>query len=931
MKEKLLLAAILITSQMALAQRFSIKGQVLDTLSSPLPSATILLLNATDSSLVNFGVSDAQGMFELKNVARMEYIFKITFVGYRTFAQKISPPSGSDMVDLGKMKMETVSKELDEVIVQAEKAPVVVKKDTIEYNAEAFKTKPNDNVEGLLKKLPGVEVDNDGGITAQGEQVRRVTVDGKEFFGRDPKLATRNLPADAVDKVQVFDRMSDQAQFTGIDDGQKEKAINLELKEEKRNGAFGSLTAGIGTDDRFQAKANINRFTKGKQLSFLAMGNNTNEQGFSIDEYMNFTGGMQQMMSGRGGAVRLQFNSNNQNGIPLNFGNRANGLMTNYAGGVNFNNEFTKKTEMNGSYFFNYLDHDISQTTYRENFLPTGSFTYNQNSRQNNNNANHRINATIDHKIDSANSLKFTTNFSYNETDSEQRSTSENVTPDNEVQNESDLLNISSGNSITSNSSLLFRHRFKKKGRTISTNLTLGVSQSDREGLSDGIYRHFGNDPSEVIQKQVNGQTIDNLSYGSNVTYTEPLGGRKYLEVNYNFSQNLNDVNREVYDEISGEQVFNLELSNKYKSNYTYHRPGLNFRLNRSKYNLQLGTSLQYTDLSGELELPNESRIERTFQNILPVVRINYDFTTTKHLRFDYETSVQEPSIQQLNPVLDQTDQLNPYQGNPNLRPAYSQSWRLSFNTFDPVRFMSFFSFIDADYTTNAITNAVSYTDFVRTTTPVNVAYSASLNGNATLSFPVNKIKSRFSISANRREQHSINLIDEAENKIRQRTFGGTFRYNYRYKEIFDLSLSANLSDQKTTYEFDQPDQDFLNQTYTAESNLSFLKNYQFTADFNYLVYSSQSTDFSQSIPLLNLSVSRFLLKNKSGELKLSVNNLLDKALGISQTANINYLERQTTNSLGRYFMISFTYAINKHLNPMGMRRGGGMLRIMRQ
>ena len=265
-----------------IAQNFLIQGQVFDTLNLPLPSATVMLLNPVDSSLVNFTVSDAQGRFELKSADRKEYIFKVSFTGFSIWTRKLLPPEGGSVTDLGKIRMEPENNQLGEVVVEAEKIPVIVKKDTIEYNAGSFKTRPNDNVEGLLKKLPGVEVDTEGTITAQGEEVKRVTVDGKEFFGRDPKLATRNLPADAVDKVQVYDKKSDQAEFTGIDDGQREKAINLELKEDRRHSVFGNVTGGAGTDDRFQVKANINRFNKGDQLSFLGMANNINEQGFSL-------------------------------------------------------------------------------------------------------------------------------------------------------------------------------------------------------------------------------------------------------------------------------------------------------------------------------------------------------------------------------------------------------------------------------------------------------------------------------------------------------------------------------------------------------------------------------------------------------------------------------------------------------------------------
>ena len=341
-----------------------------------------------------------------------------------------------------------------------------MKRDTIEFNATAFKTNKNANVEELLKKLPGVEVDHEGNVTAQGEQVKRVTVDGKDFFGgRDPKLATRNLPADAVDKVQVLDRKSDQAIFSGVDDGQREKAINLELKEEKRHGAFGNVLGGYGTDNRYQAKANINRFDKGKQLSFLGMANNINERGFSIDDYMNFTGGSQQMMGG--GQVRIQIDGDSQNGVPLNFGNRANGIFETYAGGLNFNNEFNKKTELNGSYFYNFLDQDKLQTISRENFLQDGKFIYEERTQQNNTNDNHRASITLDHKIDSANSIRFSTNLNYNETNTDTHTMSQNMTPEQTVLNENISHSISDGITTTLNSTLLFRHKFAKKGEKL--------------------------------------------------------------------------------------------------------------------------------------------------------------------------------------------------------------------------------------------------------------------------------------------------------------------------------------------------------------------------------------------------------------------------------------------------------------------------------
>lgn len=934
--KKLLLILFIAAATTATAQKFTIKGQLTDTLSSPLSSATVMLLNPKDSSLVNFGVADVQGNFLIKNVSKGEHLFKVTFLGFRPYTQKIVTPETGQIIELGKIAMQPASNELEAIEFAADKAPVTVKHDTIEFNAGSFKTKQNAVVEDLLKKLPGVEVDNDGNITAQGEQVRRVTVDGKNFFGSDPKVATKNLPADAINKVQVFDKKSDQTAFTGIDDGQREKTINLELKEEKRHGAFGTMMAGLGTDDRFQGRANLNRFSKQRQLSFLGMANNVNEQGFSMEDYMNFTGGSTQMMSG--GAMRFTMGSDNSSGVPMNFGNRANGIMTNYAGGINMNNQFNKKTELNGSYFYNYLDHDRDQTTYRENFLPPdgsgnrNSLIFNQSSKQQNSNSNHRVNLTLDHKLDSMNSLKLTANATYNETDSEVISESQNYGIDGSLVNEQQRLSLSYGSNANMNTTLLWRHKFSKKGRNLTATLQLGLSENDRTGFIDAVTSLYDEGvQTDSITRQNSEQYTLNKMYSGTVSYTEPLGGRKYLEFNYTFRQSINDVERSVYDVNDNVQEFNSALSNLYTSDYQYHRAGMNFKLNRTKYSLTAGASMQQTYLDGFLEIQDIKIDPPVYQNFLPVLRFNYDFSTSKHLRFDYETSVQEPTIQQLQPIVDNSDPLNVYQGNEKLRPAYSQSWRMNFTTFNPMNFISFFAFVDVDYVTNAITNARDITEEgISTTTPVNVDNSMNTLANATFSFPINKIKGRFSIGGNFRNTQSINLLNDIESTINQQTAGGTFRYSYRYKEAFDLSLSARLDRQLTDYEFNQADQVFLNNTYTAEANLTFLKNFQFSSNFDLLQYENKNNNFSQTIPLLNLSISRYLLKNKSGELKLSANNVFDKALGINQTASLNYFERQTTNSLGRYFMVSFIYSLNKQLNPMGMRRGGGAIRIMR-
>ncbi|MEJ8801658.1 outer membrane beta-barrel protein [Pontibacter sp. H249] len=928
--KKLLLLVFLIISHASFAQKYSVKGRVLDNTDAALPAATVLVLQAKDSSLVNFGATDAQGTFEIKGVHKGDYLFKVSFLGFNPYFQKIVFPEASAVLDLGSIKLQPQSNELKEVLVQGEKSPVVIKKDTVEFNAGSFKTQPNAAVEDLLKKLPGVEVDAEGNVTMQGERVQRVTVDGKEFFGRDPKMATKNLPADAIDKVQVFDKKSDQATFSGIDDGQREKTINLQLKEEKRNSAFGNVMAGVGNDERYQAKASINRFRKGQQLSFLGMANNVNSQGFGFDEYTNFNGGMSRM----GGGMIVINNTgagSTINGIPLNTGGRMNGLMNTQAGGLNFNNQFTKKAEANGSYFFNNLNQVISRDVERDNLLNAGNPRTTEKTLQDGGNLNHRGNFTLDYKLDSLNSLKVTGSLSYNQITQDQSSQVSNFGRDNEVLNASDTRSYSNGNIYNLNSSILFRHRFAKPGRFMSVNADVSANQNNTDGTYESDLTFANREDQQIRQRNEQDSDTRNLTLG--VSHTEPLGNRQYLETNYTHRANLSESNREVYDLEGDAGTLNTSLSNMYESLYLYHRLGVNYKLNRQKYNLTLSTSLQQSDLNGEVWLRNmdgKQNIDRDFYNLLPTARFNYDFANNRRLNFNYETVVQEPSIRQLQPVADISNPLNIYVGNENLIPSYMHQVRLNYNSFDAGTLRSFFGMVNVMHTTNAIVSSQSIDEnSVRTTKPVNVDYSTMISAFANYTYPIKKLNSRLHFGANVRDQNTISVLNDVANDVNVRSATGNIRYSYQ-KENLNFGVRADITAQRTKYEdVNQNDQFFLNKTYAADANYKFLKHYNLNATFDYLVYDNNATNFNQTIPLLNVAVSRQFLKNNAGELKLSATNLLDRNTGINQTANALYIERETLNSLCRYYMLSFTYNINKHLNPTNNGTGGS-IRIFR-
>ena len=938
MKKFVLLISFITASFSSWAQTI-FKGKVMDSTNTSLPIATVMLLHAKDSALATFGRTDVNGEFMLRNVANGDYILKITYTGYQNYMKPVIASGGTQ--ELGTIVMQIKARQLNEVVIKGERDPVTIKKDTLEFNASSFETnRANAAVEDLLKRLPGVQVEKDGSIKVQGEDVQRVTINGKNFFGNDAKLATRNLPAKAVEKIQVFDRKSDQAQFSGIDDGIREKTINLELKEEFSNGGFGNFTAGAGVDSqddfRYETKASYNRFTKTTQLSFLGMGNNINQQGFSLAEYFGFAG-----RSGGGAVFRGSSGGGigNLRGVPVNFGGRPNGIMTNWAGGINFNHTFNKKTQINGSYFFSDLAHRLEQQANQINFLPTGNFSSAQNSRQNNQTTSHRLNATLDYKIDSVNTIRYNITLTQNNNDFRTISDNQTFNAAGILQNEGTRDNVNIGTAISWNNEVLYRHRFAKRGRTVSTTLTFNVNRNNSEGELTAVNRFFNPQTGELIRtdniNQVNTRNTMTNTYGGNLSYTEPIGKRKYLELNYNIRNTVNKSDQKVFDIANSERKVNQNLTNEFDNNFLYQRIGANFRYTKQKINLTVGLNYQNSDLRGNLVTRGTS-INKTFNNLLPSARLNVDFSSTKRLNFDYDTDVNAPSITQLQPIVDNTDPLNIYVGNPDLRPEYNHRFRANYFTFDQFTSINFFGGINATYTTNKIVNSQLIDQrFVRTSQPVNVADFLNASANMNFGFPIKPIKSRLNLSGRAGGNRSINLLNNESTYAYGRTLVGDLRYEFRPSDKFDISLTTNLNQQRTTFDRttsvnQSNEQNFLNQTYGAEMNVVLPLDFRLNVDYDYFLFTSRTTDFRQSLPLLNTSVSKLFMKG-AGEMKFAVNNFLDQSLGISQQADVNFLQQTVVNNLGRFVMVSFTYSLNKALNPANNFQPGrgGMMRMM--
>lgn len=907
-----------------------VTGTVNDTLKKPLVGATVMLMQAKDSLLTGFALVNDKGNFEITGVKPGNYVLQISFLGYRTLKKVITAPTDQNAFDVGAIQLEPQSKLLDAAIVTGEREPMRLRKDTIEFNAGAFQTAPNATVEDLIKKLPGVDVDKDGTVKAQGETVTRVLVNGKEFFGRDPKTATRNLPADAVDKVQVFDKQSDQAEFSGVDDGQREKTINLTLKKDRENGTFGTASAGGGTPNRFEGRANINRFKKNEQLSFIGMANNTNKQGFSISEYADFLGGMPSGGGGGGGRIITgNAGSANSDGIPLDFG-RNYGFTTTVATGLNFNHEFSKKTQLNGSYSYSGFDKLTNKKSRQENFLQGSSYFQNDTSRQEDKNANHRLNFTLDHKIDTMQSLRIITRLSYSQNEQDILSNSLSTTAELQPRNSSNQTNNTKGWGINLNTSLLYRIRLNQRGRNFNTTVAVAVIDNHSDGANQSTNNYFQNSAPTVQQllNQQSNSLNDRLTYNIRASYTEPIKRGQYMEANYSYNHRGNDNNRMVYDlKSDGSLVFSPKYSNNYRNDFNFHRVGLNYRIANPKFNFTTGLTFQQAQLNGVL-ITQETNIRRSFTNILPTLRMRYSISQTKNLVFDYDTDINEPSITQLQPVPNLTNPLNIYQGNPNLRPEYDHNFNLRYINFNQFNFSNVFAFVNLTYTHNRIQNTQSISDrLVTTSTPVNVPDDYRIISRFNYGGRIKAIKMRYSLDAGLNFTRSINFINDARNIATTRTPNSGLRLENQVKKIWDWSAGARVNYSNTANSVNTTTSlAYFTYEYTADLRIPFAENkLNITTDLNYQQYRGLKNGFNQDIPIWGASLSWFFLKANKGQLKFAAYDILNKNKGISRQVNLNSISDQNVTSLARYFLLSFTYSIKgfakTNNNPGGMMR----------
>ncbi|MET4074853.1 outer membrane beta-barrel protein [Hymenobacter sp. UYCo722] len=900
----------------------TVSGRVADGKDqSALIGANVLLVHLPDSVKTG-AAADAEGRFQFDNVAPGRYLLDASFVGYQTVRQVVTV--AGTPVQLGTLVLPAGGVQLRGVVVTGAAAQSVQKGDTTQFNARAFKTNPDATTGDLIDKLPGVSRGADGKVQAQGENVQQVLVDGKPFFGNDPDAVLKNLPAEMVDKIEVFDQRSEQSRFSGFDDGNTTKTINIVTKVEFRNGTFGRVVAGAGPE-RYKASGNVNKFKGAERMSVLAQSNNVNEQNFGTEDLLGVVGNSNQGGGGRGGQRGGGGGGPGGQGNGGNAGdflvNQSGGITKTNAVGLNYSNSWNKKTDLAASYFFNRADNTLLSNTNRQ--YVTGT-RYTQDALSNSVNTNQRFNLRLEHKLDSANSILFRPRFSYQQNDATSRVDGRTFTGNAPASNITS--NYASNNKgLNTGGDLLLRHRFAKAGRTAS--LSIGGSYSQR--TSDAALLTVNDASPRSNLNQVNNLEQQGGSLNANLSLTEALSKTDVLQGNYAINYAPNNSSKYTYDVLTGDtRQLNEGLSNVFQNYYLTQSGGLTYRHITRQYQASFGLAGQYSELYRDAQYPRPEIGRYTFVNVLPQAMLNYRFTRQKNLRLFYRTNTNPPSVGQLQAVVNNSNPLQLTIGNPALRQEYQHSLNIRYSASSPEVSSNFFALLSGSFTQNNISNLTLVAARDTTVTPEGAPsvrlpaggqlvqptnLSQQYNVRSLLSYgrPIKALKTNVNFSANAGFTQTPGLVNGGLNYARVPTFGA------------GLTLSSNISSQLDFTASTTSSQNYVRNTLQTRLNSNYFSQVtrfrlnwivgpgiNLATDLVHQAYSGLAAGYNQQYVLWNASIGKKLFPGQRGEIKLYAFDILGQNRSIQRNVTDAYYEDVQTTILQRYLMLMFTYNI---------------------
>lgn len=874
-----------------------ITGKIVDQeTKEPVAQANVRILHQKDSLYLNGVASDQEGNFAI-SVPYGNYIIHVTYVGHHDLFRNVTISNTNRTANLGSVELGTDNILLDAAVVTAKAAEIVVRGDTVEYNADSYKVTESAILEDLLKKMPGIEIDSEGKITVNGREIKKIMVDGEEFFSTDPKVASKNLPAKMVEKLQVLDRRTDMAQMTGFDDGEEETIINLMVKPGMKEGLFGNAFVGYGTKDRYEGNAMVNYMKDKNQYTVLGGFNNTNNAGFSDLASSMFGSG--------GGGGRRMF-----------FGGRS-GITTSGNAGFNFSQQFTNKLKFGGNLRYGNTDNNTLSKTHTQNILSSGNTLEDENNSSNNYSQNFNMDLRLEWTPDTLTRIIFNPEGSvYNNRRTELSDFLTTTETLEDSINYGDSRYNSTGDGKNLSARLDVSRTLGKKGRILSIQLRGGMSDSENEGtnLSNTFYN--GTKPDDLIdQRFVN--TNDSKNWRGYVSYVEPLGNNNAIQFAYQYRQNISgsDKDTRVKDESGNYTVLDEQYSKRLENNFTNQEIEFNFQSVRQKYDYTIGFSVQPSSSQSKTFIGDNkiSDFTRDVVNYAPMAQFNYRWTRQHNLRLRYFGNTDQPSVTQLSPVVDVSNPLNITYGNPDLKPSFEHRLNLRYQNFNPEKNRSMGFFGDIRYLTNDIVSS-TMTDREtgrRETTYENVTGNWNANGRMMMNIPLKNIRfSVFSMSF-ASYNHANGFSNLEKNLSRRLNLGETLGLNYR-SDLIDFGIRGNISYNKVKNSLEgQRDQEFLNYGGNANTTLYLPWDMSIESDINYSTNSGYSDGFTQDEWLWNASIQKQLFKQKNGTIRLKIYDILQQRSNISRSVTSNYIRDTTTNTLTTYFMVHFVYRFN--------------------
>jgi hypothetical protein len=848
---------------------------------------------------------------------------------------------------MGDILINKEAKTLSGVTVVSTPPVVKQKADTTEISASQLKVNPDANSEDLIKKAPGITVEG-GVVKVGGEQVRKVTVDGKDFFGDDATATLRNLPAEVVDKIQVFDRMSDQAQFTGVDDGSAAKSINIVTKVNMRNGNFGRLFGGYGygfkdkiesnSNSHYLVGGNMSYFKNNRRLSIVGLSNDINQQNFAEMDLLGATGssgggGFSGQGGGRmggggfgGGGGGGSFGGGGGGGFLIG---QQPGISKTNSIGLNYNDKWGKKLDVSGSYFFNNRATKNNEALTREYFLPGDSSQfYNQQTISSNNNFNHRANFRFDLKLDSFNSILITPSINIQRFESNSLLTGLNYFTDSNLISQTINKNNSNRDAINFNNTILYRHSFKKRSRTLSFSLNTGINNQDGETYTEtkSLYYKGAIVDRTDSTNQFNDQLTNGYQINTSLNYTEPIGKKgAILEFRYNPSYQYNKSDKQTFfiDNASGKYTeFDTSLSNLFDNTYIRQRGGISFRKGERNKQISFGLDIQSATLESDQEFPYVTKVKKTFTNLLPSAMINLPLSKKENLRIFYRANTREPSVNQLQEVINNTNPLLLSTGNPDLKQQYGHGIGGRYQYTNVAKsntiMVNFFGSANSNYVATAtyiakrdsvLTPSVTLYKGSQLTKPVNLDGQMSANTFVTYARPLKFIKTNLNLNAGFMYNRTPGMINYQTGLTNSYNFssGVVFASNISQYVDFTVSYNANFNNAKNSLQPQLDNKYFMSAT-GVKLNLLSKNGWLFNSDVTNQSYSGLSDGFNQSYWLWNMAIAKKIFKKQLGEIRLSVFDLLDQNQSISRTVSETYLEDKTTLVVQQYFMLTFTY-----------------------